>query len=79
MNSKHGISLVIRSNDDQNDALVKVTFDYDGKLIIETDYHGDVEIRKGAIRSGLGDGPHITMGGCSAPSEEMIRNCNINC
>lgn len=61
------------------DIAVRMFVEPDGKLVIETDYLGDVEIRKGAIRSGLGDGPRITMGGCSAPSEEMIRNCNINC
>lgn len=79
MNSKHGVSLVIKGNNGKNDALVKVIVEHDGKLIIETDYLGDVEIRKVAIRSDSGDGSRITIGGCSAPSEEMIRNCNINC
>lgn len=61
------------------DIEVRMFVEQDGKLVIETDYLGDVEIRKGDIRSGLGDGPRITMGGCSAPSEEMLRNCNRNC
>lgn len=61
------------------DIEVRMFVEQDGKLVIETDYLGDVEIRKGDIRSGLGDGPRITMGGCSAPSDEMLRSYNINC
>lgn len=61
------------------DIAVRMFVEPDGKLVIETDYLGDIEIRKGAIRSGSGDGSRITIGGCSAPSEEMLRNYNRNC
>lgn len=50
----------------------------DGKLVIETDYLGDIDVRQGPVRSVSEESPRIT-GGCSAPSEEMIRSCNINC
>lgn len=51
------------------DIAVRAFVGPDGKLVVETDYLGDVEVRKGDIRSGLGDGLRITRGGCSAPSD----------
>ncbi|HBR8097512.1 TPA: hypothetical protein L9493_001014 [Klebsiella variicola subsp. variicola] len=60
------------------DIEVRMFVEPDGKLVIETDYLGDIEIRKGPICSALDESPRIT-GGCSAPSEEMIRSCNRNC
>lgn len=60
------------------DIEVRMFVEQDGKLVIETDYFGDVEIRKGDIRSGLGDGQRIT-GGCRLPSDESLRNHTINC
>lgn len=51
------------------DIAVRMFVGPDGKLVIETDYLGDVEVRKGFISSGLVAGPRITMGGCSAPSD----------
>lgn len=61
------------------DIAVRVHVEPGGKLVIETDYLGDVEIRKGAIRSGLGDGPRITIGGCSLPSGKPLPDHYINC
>lgn len=78
MNGKHGISLVIKGNDGKNDALVKIIVEHNGKLIIDTDYLGDIEIRKGPICSDSEESPRIT-GGCSLPSDEMLRSYNINC
>lgn len=60
------------------DIEVRMFVEQDGKLVIETDYLGDVEIRKGDIRSGLGDGPRITVVG-GLPDDESLRNNYINC
>lgn len=60
------------------DIAVRMFVEPDGKLVIETDYLGDIEIRKGPICSALDESLRIT-GGCSAPSEEMLRNYNRNC
>ncbi|WP_323116950.1 hypothetical protein [Klebsiella quasivariicola] len=61
------------------DIAVRMFVEPDGKLVIETDYLGDVEIRKGIIRSDSGEGPRITVGGCSLPRDESLRNNYINC
>lgn len=95
MNSKHGISLVIKNqtingypsednlcvingNDGKNDIVVNIFVEPDGKLVIETDYLGDIDIRK-SYRRNVSEGIPRIGGGCSSPSEEMILSCNINC
>lgn len=50
----------------------------DGKLVIETDYLGDIDVRQGPVRSVSEESPRIT-GGCRLPSEESLRNHTINC
>lgn len=61
------------------DIAVRMFVEPDGKLVIETDYLGDVEIRKGTIPSDLEESPRIIVRGGSLPSEEMLRNYNRNC
>ena len=78
MNSKHEISLAIKGNDGKNDALVKIIVEHDGKLIIETDYLGNIEIRQGSGRNASEESPRI-IGGCRLPSDESLRNHTINC
>jgi hypothetical protein len=60
------------------DIAVRMFVEPDGKLVIETDYLGDIEIRKGPICSDSEESLRIT-GGCSLPSDEMLRSYNINC
>ncbi|HCM5258581.1 TPA: hypothetical protein N3N81_006122, partial [Klebsiella variicola subsp. variicola] len=59
------------------DIAVRVHVEPDGKLVIETDYLGDVEVRKGPILSGPEESLRIT-GGCRLPSDESLRNHTIN-
>ena len=60
------------------DIEVRMFVEQDGKLVIETDSLGDVEIRKVDIRSGLGDGPRITVVG-GLPGDKSLPDHYINC
>ncbi len=50
----------------------------DGKLVIETDYLGDIDVRQGPGRNVSEESPRI-IGGCRLPSDESLRNHTINC
>lgn len=60
------------------DIAVRMFVEPDGKLVIETDYLGDIDIRQGSVRNASEENPRIT-GGCILPSDESLRNHNINC
>lgn len=60
------------------DIAVRMFVEPDGKLVIETDYLGDIDIRQ-SYRRNVSEGSPRIGGGCSSPSEEMIRSCNRNC
>lgn len=50
----------------------------DGKLVIETDYLGAIDVRQGPGRKVSEESPRIA-GGCRVPSDWLSRNHYINC
>ncbi|ARS97926.1 hypothetical protein JJ672_14315 [Klebsiella pneumoniae] len=60
------------------DIAVRMFVEPDGKLVIETDYLGDIDVRQGPVRSVSEESLRIT-GGCRLPSDESLRNHTINC
>lgn len=60
------------------DIEVRMFVEQDGKLVIETDYLGDIDVRQGPGRNVSEESPRITLGG-RLPSDESLRNHTINC
>lgn len=50
----------------------------DGKLVIETDYLGEIEVRQGPSHNASEESLRIT-GGCRVPSDWSLRNHTIDC
>lgn len=61
------------------DIAVRVHVEPGGKLVIETDYLGDVEVRKGGIHSGPEETPRIIVRGGSLPSAKSLPDHYIYC